>query len=271
MKTTLLTSADGTKIAASTLGDGPYTFVIAHGMTGNRSKTGVKLISTWFSQFGRVVVFDQRGHGESGGTCTMGFREPMDLDAAVAWAKSMSNAPIITVGFSLGASVATRHAALATGSASITPKDAAITVIHKPDATVLVSSVAHWFYRGSTIMDRLFRLTATPWGRYVLRRTKQIRVSVRDWEDGPRASDDQLPTDPRVCAGIIRHPLLLVHGDRDHYFPESHAEQQFAAAAGNPRARLWVEPEMGHAERATTQELVERIAAWVREQVPTVG
>lgn len=271
MKSTVLTSADGTNIAASTFGEGPYTFVIAHGMTGNRSKTGVKLISTWFSQYGRVVVFDQRGHGESGGSCTMGFREPLDLDAAVAWAKSLSDAPIITVGFSLGASVATRHAALATGSPSVTAKDAEISVVHLPDATVLVSSVAHWFYRGSTIMDRLFRLTATPWGRYALRRTKQIRVSVRDWADGPKASDDQLPTDPRACASIIRHPLLLVHGDKDHYFPESHAEQQFAAASGNPRVALWVEPEMGHAERATTEELVTRIADWVRMQVPTAG
>ncbi len=268
MDTTFLTSADGTRIAASTVGEGPYTFVLAHGMTGNRSKTGVRLIVGWFQRFGRVVVFDQRGHGESGGYCTMGFREPQDLDAAVAWAKSLSDAPVVTVGFSLGASVAIRHAALSSSRELVTDKDAEIVVQHRPDATVLVSSVAHWFYRGSTIMDRLFRLTATPWGRLVLRRTKQIRVSVRDWADGPRAQDAALPTDPRVCAAIIAHPLLLIHGDKDHYFPASHAEQQFAAASGNECAALWIEHGMGHAERATTEVLVERIAAWVTEQLP---
>lgn len=64
---------------------------------------------------------------------------------------------------------------------------------------------------------------------------------------------------------MITHPLLIVHGTNDHYFPEEHAERVFAAAAGNTKAALWVEQGMGHAERATTQELVDRIADWVGE------
>ena len=269
MTTTVLTSHDGVRIVAETFGDGPITFVIAHGLTGHRQKTGVKLISGWLARHGRVVYFDQRGHGESTGRCTLGYREPMDLDAAVAWARSLSAAPVVTVGFSLGASVAIRHAALTTNPELAPTLDRAIVVTQRPDATVLVSGVAQWFFRGTKIMDRLFRVSATPWGRLAMR-AQGVRMSVRDWA-GPDAPAERNPMSPTACAAVIAHPLLIVHGTSDHYFPEEHAERVLAAAAGNSRAALWVEQGMGHAERATTEELVDRIAGWARDAVQDRG
>jgi len=260
MTATMLRSRDGVQIAAETLGDGPITFVVAHGLTGHRQKTGVRLITGWLARHGRVVYFDQRGHGESGGTCTLGFREPLDLDAAVQWARTLSDAPVVTVGFSLGASVAIRHAALTTAPDAGTALDRDIVVEHAPDATVLVSGVAQWFFRGTKIMDRLFKVSATPWGRLAMR-GQGVRMSVRDWA-GPDADVERNPLSPTACAAVIRHPLLIVHGTHDHYFPEDHAERVFAASSGNTRAELWVEQGMGHAERATSQELVDRIAGW---------
>lgn len=264
MTAVTLRSHDGARIVAETKGDGPITFVMVHGMTGNRGKTGVRLISDWLAQHGRVVYFDQRGHGESSGPCTMGFREPMDLDAAVTWARTLSDAPVVTIGFSLGAAVAVRHAALTTAPERATARDADILVRERPDATVLVSGVGEWFYRGSHIMDRLFRLTATPWGRLGLRLGQGISVSVRDWGNDVDAPTDRLPTDPAASAALIGHPLLVIHGDRDHYFPSEHGERvaNAARAAGNERVDFWQEAGMGHAERGTTEELVQRIAAW---------
>jgi pimeloyl-ACP methyl ester carboxylesterase len=258
--TAVLVARDGTRITAETLGEGPVTFVMAHGLTGHRRKTGVRLISGWLARHGRVVFFDQRGHGESSGRCTLGYREPLALDAAIAWARTLSDAPVVTIGFSLGASVAIRHAALARDPASATPVDRDIVVEQQPDATVIVSGVGQWFFRGTKIMDRLFRASATPWGRLALR-GQGVRMSVRGW-GGPHAPTEANPTSPTACAALITHPLLIVHGTQDQYFPEEHAERVFAAAAGNTRAALWVEQGMGHAERATTQELVERIADW---------
>ena len=98
---TTLQAADGTRISAETFGDGRYTFVLAHGFTGSRERPAVRLNAEWFSQAGRVVLFDQRGHGQSTGQCSFGLNEPMDLDAVVGWARELSDRHVITVGYSM--------------------------------------------------------------------------------------------------------------------------------------------------------------------------
>jgi fermentation-respiration switch protein FrsA (DUF1100 family) len=71
-------------------------------------------------------------------------------------------------------------------------------------------------------------------------------------------------------------PLLLVHGDRDAYFPAEHAVALATAAGYRPGAagpvELWLLPGFGHAEGATTPAMVDRIAAWAlsRADRPTV-
>ena len=52
----------------------------------------------------------------------------------------------------------------------------------------------------------------------------------------------------------------MAHGDADHYFPLDHAYQLAAAAS---HVELWVEYGFEHAENAISDELTERIAAWV--------
>ena len=54
--------------------------------------------------------------------------------------------------------------------------------------------------------------------------------------------------------------MLLVHGDRDEYFPLEHF-RTLAQAAG-PTATAWVVPGFGHAESGVTAPLVERIGRW---------
>ena len=58
---------------------------------------------------------------------------------------------------------------------------------------------------------------------------------------------------------IAPTPLLIVHGDRDPYFPIDHP--RVLAAAGD--AELWLEPGMGHAENAADEELLARLADWL--------
>jgi fermentation-respiration switch protein FrsA (DUF1100 family) len=60
-------------------------------------------------------------------------------------------------------------------------------------------------------------------------------------------------------------PLLLVHGDRDEYFPLEHF-RTLAQAAG-PAATVWVVPGMGHAESGMTAPLAERIGRWALDAV----
>jgi fermentation-respiration switch protein FrsA (DUF1100 family) len=68
-----------------------------------------------------------------------------------------------------------------------------------------------------------------------------------------------------VAGRIAPVPLLVVHGDADHYFPVEHAEQLFAAAQ-EPK-ELWLEPGFGHAENAASPDLLRRIAGWIRQAV----
>lgn len=64
-------------------------------------------------------------------------------------------------------------------------------------------------------------------------------------------------------------PMLVVHGDRDAYFPLEHA-YALAEAAG-PTATLWVERGFGHAEGACAPALAGRILGWVVEGTREAG
>ena len=90
------------------------------------------------------------------------------------------------------------------------------------------------------------------------RLVRRTRIAGAGW-------DAKLPEAPvEVVGAISPTPLLIVHGDADHYFPVPHFQ---ALAAAAPDADHWLEPGMGHAETATTPELLERIADWVAAAV----
>ena len=69
------------------------------------------------------------------------------------------------------------------------------------------------------------------------------------------------PVSPLEAAALVAPtPLLLVHGDRDEYFPVEHFRALVRAAG--PAATAWVVPGFGHAENGLTAPLVERIGRW---------
>ncbi|WP_436738069.1 alpha/beta hydrolase [Streptomyces sp. BBFR102] len=240
--------ADVTEDAAGRV---PVT-VVAHGFTGSATRPHVRRAAAVFRRHGAVVTFSFRGHGASGGRSTVGDREVLDLAAAVAWARRLGHRTVRTVGFSMGGSVVLRHAAL-----------------HRPgtpdadgpahtDAVVAVSAPARWYYRGTAAMRRLHWVVTRPLGRAVGRYGLRTRVHTRDW--------DPVPLDPtEAAARIAPTPLLLVHGDRDPYFPLDHPR---ALAAAAPHADLWLEPGMGHAENAAGEPLLTRIADWAARRAP---
>jgi fermentation-respiration switch protein FrsA (DUF1100 family) len=86
-------------------------------------------------------------------------------------------------------------------------------------------------------------------GRYGLR----TRIHHRDWDPVPLSPVEAVPR-------IAPTPLLIVHGDRDGYFPLDHP-RMLADAAGE-HGELWLERGMGHAENAAADELLDRIARW---------
>ena len=251
-----LTAADGTRISAETYGEGRYTFVLSHGFTGSRLREGLRANADWFAQSGRVVLFDQRGHGESGGRCSFGLNEPLDLDAAVTWARELSSKPVVTVGYSMGAASAVRHAALSQNRGIGTEIDRRLHIGSAPDATIIVGGVAQWYFQGTDMMQRLHTLSGSAWGRLLIRWHRKVKLDLHAWagEDAPR---ELLPIDPTEAARHVRNPFLIIQGSEDHYFPVDHGQRIHAAAVagGNTRTELWIEDGMGHAERATTEAL----------------
>ncbi|MFE5188854.1 alpha/beta hydrolase [Streptomyces sp. NPDC056628] len=224
---------------------GDPVFVVAHGFTGDADRPHVRRVAGVLGRFGAVVTFSFRGHGASGGRSTVGDREVLDLAAAVRWARGLGHARVVTVGFSMGGSVVLRHAALHRDDDART------------DAVVSVSAPARWYYRGTPLMRRLHWMVTRPEGRLVGRYGFRTRIHHREWDPVPMSPVEAVPR-------IAPTPLLIVHGDRDGYFPLDHPRMMAAAAGGH--AGLWLEPGMGHAENAAGDDLLARIGDWALAQ-----
>jgi pimeloyl-ACP methyl ester carboxylesterase len=237
-KAEILVTDDGVPIEAVHLvGDRRLGFVIAHGFTLNWRWPHVWRVANQLNLHGGVVAFDFRGHGRSGGATTLGDKEINDLDVAVRYMRDLGYEQVVTVGFSMGASIVLRHAALIGGV----------------DAAVSVSGPGRWYYRGTPSMRRVHWAVEHRIGRILAKYIAHTRISDGRW--------DPVPLPPaEAAARITPTPLLIVHGDRDEYFPADHAEQLFEAAR-QPK-ELWIVPGLGHAESAVSATLLDRIASW---------
>jgi uncharacterized protein len=213
--------------------------VVGHGFTNHVRKPFVTRILHRLSRSHTVIALDFRGHGRSGGRSTAGPAEVHDLDAAVRLARA-DHSHVSTLGFSMGGSVAVLQAA--TGAA-------------RPDAVVAVSAAARWWARDTDAMRRLFWLAELPPGRLAMRALR-VRVAPPTIE---------IPASPvEVAHRVVPTPLLLVHGDGDHYLGVDHPLALQRATGGH--AELWLERGMRHAETAMTPQLVDRVAAWLTDR-----
>jgi pimeloyl-ACP methyl ester carboxylesterase len=237
---TLITK-DGVRIDAAhtpSRGDSDLGIVIAHGFTGSWREATTRRIAHVLSGFGGVMAFDFRGHGRSAGLSTVGDAEVLDLDAAVRHIRAIGYSRVVTVGFSMGAAIAVRHAALHGGT----------------NAVVAVSGPARWYYRGTRPMRQVHWAIERASGRLAARLAKRTRIQSGKWDPVPLAPYEAVER-------ISPTPLLIVHGDADTFFPLEHAHQLFDAAR-EPK-ELWIEPGYGHAESSATPDLIRRIGRWV--------
>ncbi|MGY1605486.1 alpha/beta hydrolase [Geodermatophilus sp. SYSU D00815] len=221
----------------------PLTFVVAHGFTNSVAYPPFVRLVGWLRRFGTVRALDFRGHGRSGGASAAGGDPEMtDVDAAVGAARADGADAVVTLGLSMGGGAVLRQAALGR---------------HRPDAVVSVSAVSRWYVRDTRPMRRVHWLLETSPGRAVGARLVRLRLG-EPWLTPP-------PAPLEVVSRIAPTPLLLVHGDRDEYFPLEHF-RTLAQAAG-PTATAWVVPGFGHAESGVSAPLVERIGRWASETI----
>ena len=238
-----LVADDGTVIQAEHLpaasGSRDLAIVVAHGFMLNSRHPRLRRIGGWMRDAAGVILVDLRGHGGSAGVCTLGWQEVRDVEAAVGWAGWLGYRRVATLGFSLGAAVVLRHAALYGGV----------------DRVAAVSGPGQWYFRGTSRMRLLHRLVLSKTGRLVIRTLRRTRISNVPWSE-------PLPIDPVAAATEIDVPLLVVHGDRDDLFPTDHATK--VSAAGRD-STLWLVPGFGHAEVAVTASLARDVANWLAD------
>jgi pimeloyl-ACP methyl ester carboxylesterase len=243
LKAATLVTEDGVPIEAVHVpGDGELGIVVAHGFTLNWQRPAVWRVVRRLSRFGGVVTFDFRGHGRSGGVSTVGDKEIKDVDVAVGYARELGYQRIATLGFSMGGSIVLRHAGLIGGV----------------DAVVSVSSPGRWYYRGTRPMRLVHLAVEKRAGRLITKTMLKTRISSGKWDPVPLPPDD-------AAALISPIPLLVVHGDKDEYFPVDHG-QRIYDAAGDPK-ELWIVPGFGHAESGAGPQLIQRIGTWIRRTV----
>jgi pimeloyl-ACP methyl ester carboxylesterase len=228
--------------------------VVAHGFSGSMARPTLRHVSSGLRRYAGVQVMDLRGHGRSTGRCTFGDREVFDVDAAVGAARRHGYLRVVTIGWSMGGAAVIRHAGLAkTGTLCHGRR-----LRYPPDAVVSVSSTSRWFVRDTAPMRRIHWFAEHATGRMVARGALRVRID-------PGAFVPIPPSPLEIIGAIAPTPLLIVHGCRDRYFTLEHP-CALAAAAGR-HARLWIEPEFGHAEAGLSPGLLDRIGAELVELV----
>jgi pimeloyl-ACP methyl ester carboxylesterase len=208
--------------------------VLAHGFCNSVTRVRFQHIASRLATTNPIIALSFRGHGRSGGHSSVGPLEVLDLAAGVRLARELGYPKVATAGFSMGAAVSLLHAS-----------EQAV------DAVVSVSAPSRWYIRQTPAMRRLHWLVEAPAAKLVAP-VLGVRLG-RPWA--------QIPVSPIEVVHRIEAPLLLVHGEADHYFPAEHG-RALRSAAGE-HAELWLEPEMGHAESGVTPDLVDRIGSWL--------
>jgi pimeloyl-ACP methyl ester carboxylesterase len=236
-----LRTSDGVRLAARLWDSGrrDLACVVGHGFTGSSRNPHVERICVALAAQGMTVLTpDFRGHGRSQGFGTAGADEIHDVAAAVAWLRDAGFRFVALLGWSMGGTAVLRYAGLG-GDA---------------DAVVSVSAPGTWFERGTRPMRLVHWMFLRRTGGAATRYLRRTRLSAEGWQTLPKAPAE-------VAGAIAPRPLLIVHGEDDHYFPVHHVE---SLEAGAPTAEVWRERGMGHAEVATTDDLLLRIGGWVR-------
>jgi len=215
--------------------------IMAHGDGYHRADPTIGLleIAKGLTEHGyNVLMFDLRGHGESGeGRLTGGYYEKRDVQGAVAYVKGRGILPqhIGLLGFSMGA------AASLLAAAEDGELPALVTDSCWADLMDLIKSeVARRPY-----MPRFL----TP----VIPGIAKIVYGVNVEEAQP----------VRAVSRIAPRPIFFIHGEADRKVPVDNARRLYGAN-NNQSNMLWIVPKARHARayKAQPEEYINKVAAF---------
>lgn len=216
-----LQTSDGVRLAGWRLV--PATprgvIIVQHGY-GTCRADPLALIALLFRAGYAVMCVDFRGHGESGGTCSFGRAERLDVQAmlaAIGKDPQLQALPIGYLGISMGGAIGLLTAA----------EDPRIRVVVSDSSYAWIGAMV------ARYQQLMYHLPVVPFGwlsALCLGATLRTPLSRLD------------PV--RAIGRIAPRPVLLIHGDQDLTIPMPHARALYAAAQ-EPK-ELWVVPGAGH-------------------------
>jgi len=244
-----LVTEDGVTLAGARLTGPPdavATVVLAHGFVHSSRTPRIYAFAHLLARRVHVLIPDLRGHGSSGGLCTLGVEEPLDVAAAVDAAPP--GLPVVTLGISLGGAAVLLHAGV---------RDDA----HRAIAGVVAISPPAWSGTWDTPgTKRVARYAGSPVGRQVLARLLHTRIA---------AQCQAVPDARHLVAGIAPAFTLIVADPADHYFAEEHSRALYEWAR-EPKD-LWLLPGTGHGTDLLSPALADRLLRELDERLSPDG
>ncbi len=226
---------DGVKIAGVHLSPrkSETLLIYVHGFMSGKNHRRVPDFVEACSTFTDVMAIDLRGHGDSEGGSTMSDREVLDVEATVAYARSLGYQRVITVGSSMGGASVIRHAAL----------------YQDVEAVATIGAFADTTDAGLRLLYTSGQFGQT-WS-YVTRKTRLDRLPHHD--DPPYM----------LVERIAPRPLLLIHGEWDPTVHPNSAKMLFARAH-EPKEIVMV-PRAGHDHPHLNAATADRIRTWLEK------
>jgi pimeloyl-ACP methyl ester carboxylesterase len=185
-----------------------------------------------------VLIFDFRGHGDSGGrTVTFGYKESDDVQAAVAYARAAHpTSKLYGLGYSMGGSALIKLAAEQGGFDKIVLDCTFARAEHIALHSML------WFFGP---LKRPIWHTGRAWG--------QLFSGV-----------DVGQHNPEEHIGQIRCPIFLIHGSADTLIPATESQRLLAAAGQG--TQLWIVEGAGHLEAVGDPEYRARLQSFFEQE-----
>jgi fermentation-respiration switch protein FrsA (DUF1100 family) len=248
-------SFDATKLKGwwMEVNPGGPTVVILHGV--NKNRTDVVRTAMILGRAGfNILVFDGRGHGNSGGRyVTYGFYERRDVDYALAWlvdVKKVDPALIGLAGESMGAAIALQVAA----------SNPLVRAVWADSPFASLRRIAEEYVR---------KVTGLP--DAVLSPVIWTTIKMANY----RGKFDLELVNPLSIAASINCPVYMTHGTADQLISPAHSENIYAALRG--KKEMWLVEGARHARAVShsKKEYSDRITRFFSEYLvkdsPTDG